>query len=207
MGVSLQYRRTRQNIEWVFAANCVGHQVLVTLLLPLLKETTIEDKTNDARIVVTSSSMHPLCRKLDLDLLATPTRPKLTFYDGVWRYARSKLGNVLFTRELSRRLLETGDAASRNIYVNCFFPGNIVTDQWNVWNEYFGTVLASMLRGLFSIVGQTPQEGAATAIYLAASCEVRQKDIRGQYFIPIAKSCATSPTGDDVNLAKDLWVS
>ncbi|CDM26931.1 NAD(P)-binding domain [Penicillium roqueforti FM164] len=117
-----------QNIERVFATNCAGHQVLATLLLPLLKNSVTP--SNDVRIVVTSSSFHCWCQKLDLDLLFSSSRVKWpALYDGVWRYGRSKLGNILFAKELSRRLQEDQDLASQQIYVNSFFPGNIVTDQ------------------------------------------------------------------------------
>lgn len=206
MAVSSQYNRSQQNVEMVFAANCLGHQILVTLLLPLLKE-TVRATSSDARIVVTSSSMHRLCRKLELDLLTLPTKPKPALYDGIWRYGRSKLAGILFTKELSRRLLQAGDAASKGIYANAFFPGNIVTEQWNTWDVYFGKLIGSMLKKIFSVIGQTVQDGAATAVYLAASKEIRERDLRGQYFIPVAKANAASAPANDMKLARDLWAS
>lgn len=206
MAVSPQYHRSQQNVESIFAANCLGHQILVTLLLSLLSE-TVRATSSDARIVVTSSSMHRLCRKLDLDLLTLPTRPKPALYDGIWRYGRSKLADILFTKELSRRLLQMGDAASKRIYVNVFFPGNIVTEQWNTWDASFGKLIGSMLKAIFSVVGQSVQDGAATAVYLAASEEVIERDIRGQYFIPVAKANAASTLANDMKLAGDLWAS
>ncbi|GKZ97522.1 hypothetical protein AnigIFM59636_000908 [Aspergillus niger] len=48
-----------------------------------------------------------------------------------------------------------------NIYVNAFFPGNIVTEQWKAWDD--------------------TQDGAATAIYLATSDRIRLDGISGQY--------------------------
>lgn len=193
-------------MEWIFATNCLGHQILVTLLLPLLKE-TVRQTTSDARIVVTSSSMHQMCRNLDLDLLAAPTSPKPALYRGVWLYGRSKLGDILFTKELSRRLLQGEDMASRRIYVNTFFPGNIVTEQWNTWEESFGKLVGRILKAVFSVIGQGVQDGAATAVYLAASKDIPQKDVRGQYFVPVAKSNPASSIANDMKLAADLWVS
>jgi NAD(P)-dependent dehydrogenase (short-subunit alcohol dehydrogenase family) len=204
--VSRQYKRSAQNVEWIFATNCLGHQILVTLLLPLLKE-TVRQTTSDARIVVTSSSMHQMCRNLDLDLLAAPTSPKPALYRGVWLYGRSKLGDILFTKELSRRLLQGEDMASRRIYVNTFFPGNIVTEQWNTWEESFGKLVGRILRAVFSVIGQGVQDGAATAVYLAASKDIPQKDVRGQYFVPVAKPNPASSIANDMKLAADLWVS
>ncbi|KAF4213107.1 hypothetical protein CNMCM8980_000466 [Aspergillus fumigatiaffinis] len=205
LGVAPQYKRSPQNIEIIFATNCVGHQVLATLLLPLLRRTINQGKAQEARIVVTSSSFHQFCRKLDLNLLTSPNRPKPAIVDGLWRYGRSKLGNILFTRELARRLEPGTDPADRHIYANVFFPGNVVTEQWNSWDDYFGKIGGSIMRRLFSLIGQSTQDGAATAIYLAASQAIRENGTRGQYFIPIATPCKTTSIAADMKLARELW--
>jgi hypothetical protein len=127
--------------------------------------------------------------------------------DGLWRYRRSKLGNILFTRELAHRLEQGRDPADRHIYANVFFPGNIVTEQWYSWDDYFGKIGGSLMRRLFSQIGQDTQDGAATAIYLAASQAIQQTRTRGQYFIPIATPCKTTPIAADMKLAQELWVS
>lgn len=206
ISVQNEYKRSPQNIERVFATNCVGHQVLTMSLLPLLKNGVTPD--NDVRIVVASSSFHFWCQHLDLDLLFSSSRVKWpSLYDGVWRYGRSKLGNILFAKELSRRLLEDQDPASKQIYVNSFFPGNIVTDQWLGWDSYFGRFLGWLIRTAGSWLGQSLEDGAATALYLAASHEVREQNHRGQYFIPIATLCEPSAISRDMKLAQDMWVS
>lgn len=164
--------------------------------------------SNDARIVVTSSSFHFWCQQLDLDLLFSSSRVKWpTLYDGIWRYGRSKLGNILFAKELSRRLLDDEDPASKQIYVNSFFPGNIVTDQWLGWDSYFGRFPGWLIRAAGSWLGQSLEDGAATALYLATSQEVREQNHRAQYFIPIATLCEPSVISRDMKLARELWVS
>ncbi|KAG0156559.1 hypothetical protein PDIDSM_3740 [Penicillium digitatum] len=175
LGVPNEYRRSPQNIERVFATNCVGHQVLATLLLPLLRKG------------VTPSSDWP------------------ALYDGIWAYGRSKLGKILFANELSRRLLDDQDPASKQIYVNSFFPGNIVTEQWLGWDSYFGGFLGWLIRTAGSWFGQSLEEGAATALYLATSPEVREQNHRGEYFIPIATLCEPSAMSGDMELARDVW--
>ncbi|KAJ5668833.1 hypothetical protein N7462_009903, partial [Penicillium macrosclerotiorum] len=205
LGVPYECQRSPQNIDHVFAANCVGHQVLTTVLLPLLKNAA-SIAPNGARVVVTTSSLHLICRRLDCDLLTSPTRIKWpALYDGMWRYGRSKLGNILFAKELSRRLLEDQDPPSKQIYVNSYFPGNIVTAQWLAWSSYFGAWIGLLMRMIGSRLGQTAEDGAATAIYLAASAEVKDMNFRGEYFIPIATSSDPSPMGKDMYLGQQLW--
>jgi NAD(P)-dependent dehydrogenase (short-subunit alcohol dehydrogenase family) len=175
--------------------------------------TIVRFKTSDARIVITSSSLHAFCRELDLNLLTSSVPAKPTWYDGIWRYARSKLGNILFTRELSRRLLlsetvDGEDSASRRVLVNCFFPGNIATEQMDIWKKYLGAPLGWSFKKFFSIAGQTTKDGAATALFLVASDKVKEGDgIRGEYFIPIAKRSEPSALARDMNLGRELWVS
>ena len=206
LGVPYEYKRSPQNIDRVFAANCVGHQALSTMLLPLLKN-AVPSAHHGVRIVVTSSSLHSVCQQLDLDLLTSPSRVKWPpLFDSVWRYGRSKLGNILFAQELSRRLLQDPDPACKHIYVNSFFPGNIVTDQWTSWNSYFGSFIGSLMRFTASHLGQSAEEGAATALFLGASDEVQKTDSRGRYFIPIATPCDPSPIGKDIVLARELFV-
>jgi len=195
----------------IFATNCVGHHILVSLLLPLLKATIERFKAGDARIVITTSSLHAFCRELNLDLLTSSAPTKPAYCDGIWRYARSKLGNILFTQELSRRLLLTvtgdgEDAASRHILVNCFFPGNIATEQMDIWKTYLGTYLGWSFKKFFSVAGQTTKDGAATALFLAASDKVREDGgIRGKYFIPIAEQSSPSLLAQDKDVARELW--
>ncbi|GCB28075.1 short-chain dehydrogenase TIC 32, chloroplastic [Aspergillus awamori] len=117
--------------------------------------------------------------------------PLHPYIDGFWGYCRSKLGNILSTRELTRRVEQKGSEAG-NIYVNAFFSGNIATEQWKAWDEYVELTLGAMSPYIFSIIGQSTQDSAATAIYLATSDRIRLDGISGQYYIPTAK-----PDADD----------
>lgn len=204
------YSLSRQKIEIMFAANCVGHHILVTSLLPLLKSAIVKYEEPDARVVVTTSSCHQFCREVDFDLLTSPKATKSVYYDSIWRYCRSKLGNILFTRELSRRLVVeslSGDKASSQIYVNCYVPGNIPTEKMDIFREYVGAPLGWAMKKYFYFFGHTEEDGAATGMFLAASPHVRDKDIRGEYFAPIARKDTTSALGNDKELGIKLWVS
>ena len=196
-----EYILSAQGIEQVFATNHVGHFVLTTILLPLLQSTA--NKYGNARIVVTTSSLHLICRELDIRLLKSPTRTKqLVPFDSCWRYGRSKLANILFTRELARRLCKKG---INNVYVNCFHPGNISTEAMDTWRSILGSVAGRFIKSIFQVVGQTAVEGAATAIYLATSPQIKNLHHTGKYFIPIATEGETSKIAEDHYLAEELW--
>lgn len=60
---------------------------------------------------------------------------------------------------------------------------------------------------VLSVVGQTVSDGAATGMFLAASKKVKDEDIRGEYFIPVAKRDATTSVAKNMRLARELWVS
>jgi NAD(P)-dependent dehydrogenase (short-subunit alcohol dehydrogenase family) len=92
-----EYSLSPQGIESLFATNCVGHHILVALLLPLLRSTIVQHRAPDARIIFTTSSLHVFCCELEFDLLTASTPSKSAYYDGIWRYARSKLANILYT--------------------------------------------------------------------------------------------------------------
>ncbi|KAI9875306.1 MAG: hypothetical protein M1830_008641 [Pleopsidium flavum] len=194
------YTLSPQGVETIFATNHLGHYVLTNLLLPLIESTA--SNYGDARIVVTSSSFHMGCQELDLNLLTSPTRIKWpASIDSCWRYARSKLATILFTRQLTKILQRKG---ANNVYVNCFFPGNIPTEAMDTWKQLFGP-LGYLMKGTFWILGQSTTDAAATAIFLASSQEVVRGDMKGKYFIPIATEDKTSKIAEDMDLARNLW--
>ncbi|KAJ5503077.1 hypothetical protein N7463_005951 [Penicillium fimorum] len=137
---------------------------------------------------------------LDLGLLFSSSRVKWpALYDGVWRYDRSKLGNILFAKELNPRPLDDQDPVSKPIYAISLLinsAGGILI---------FGGFLGWLIRTVGSWLGQSLEYGAATALYLAASHEVREQDHRGQCFIPIPTLCESSVISGDIKLARDLW--
>jgi NAD(P)-dependent dehydrogenase (short-subunit alcohol dehydrogenase family) len=106
-------------------------------------------------------------------------------------YRTSKLANVLFTRELARRLEGSG------VVANAFHPGGVRTD--------LGRDLPPVMRlgwKVFSRTGITPERGARTLVYLAASEEAA--DISGGYFVN-CQSAEIAPQAADDSLAVALW--
>src|SRR5690349_18337331 len=109
-GLVVSERRvTQDGFEYVFAVNHLAPFLLTNLLLPKLTGSA------PARVVTVTSDAHSAA-KLDLD------DPSLEHGWDSWRsYANSKLANILFTRELARRLDGTGVTA------NCAHPGVVRT--------------------------------------------------------------------------------
>ncbi|MDR3506971.1 MAG: SDR family oxidoreductase [Caulobacteraceae bacterium] len=168
-----------EGLEMTFAVNHMAYFVLTQGLRERLVATP------GARVVSTASAAHQGAR-LDFDDLQSARN-----YRGFAVYGRSKLANILFTRELSRRLEGTGVTA------NCLHPGFVAT---RFGDRSGGLVQAIMpLAKLFAV---TPQQGGDTIIYLASAPQV--VTISGLYFY---KRQAISPTreGQDDAAAARLW--
>lgn len=148
---------TVDGFERTFATNHLAYFLLTNLLLDVLK------KSAPSRIVNVASEAHKSGR-LDLDDLQSEKG-----FSGFRVYGTSKLANILFTYELSRRLAGTGVTA------NCLHPGVVASG--------FGDSTNPLLRVGFKLVRPfmiDAVEGAATTIYLASSPDVEGES--GKYF-------------------------
>jgi hypothetical protein len=77
-------------------------------------------------------------------------------------------------------------------------PGQVSTDIWRT--NFF--ILGPLLKGVIRLTGLTPEQGADTLIYLAASPEVQ--GVSGKYFYR-RKAVRSSPMTYDEDLARRLW--
>jgi NAD(P)-dependent dehydrogenase (short-subunit alcohol dehydrogenase family) len=178
-GIYLKRELSADGLEMTFALNHLGYFLLTNLLLDLLKASA------PARIVNVSSAAH-LGGKINFDDLQAKKR-----YSGWRAYQQSKLANLLFTRELARRLEGTGVTA------NALHPGYVNTQIFRV--KGFAGWLMRRAADLFAI---TPEQGAQTSIYLATSPEV--EGITGKYFVK-QKPAPSSPASHDDATARRLW--
>lgn len=182
--ISLDRQETKEGLERQFGINHIGHFLLTTELLELMGE--------GSRIVVVASGAHKVgkIRFDDINL----TRG----FNVIKAYGQSKLANVLFTRELARRLKEGGAGYPTGVTVNCCHPGAVATNMGVDRETGFGKTVTRMLKPFFL----TPAEGARTAVFLATDESV--KDVSGEYFYKcrIAKS---SKRSKDPELAKSLY--
>ena len=148
---------TVDGLETVFAVNHLAYFLLTQLLLPRLVESA------PARIVNVASDAHHW-DTLDFADLQNHRR-----YRGLKVYGQSKLCNLLFTRELARRIAGSG------VTVNSLHPGGVATGLgWN--NGWWAVLIAKVLKPFL----RTADQGADTAIYLTTAPEVAT--VNGRYF-------------------------
>jgi NAD(P)-dependent dehydrogenase (short-subunit alcohol dehydrogenase family) len=138
-----------------------------------------------ARIINTASAAHQGAT-LDFDDLQSAKS-----FGAVKTYGRSKLCNILFTRELARRLRGTGVTA------NCLHPGFVATR----FGDQSGALMSRVvwLAKSFAI---SPARGAQTIVYLASSPDVAKTT--GQYFYESVQALP-SPSALDDRSALLLW--
>jgi NAD(P)-dependent dehydrogenase (short-subunit alcohol dehydrogenase family) len=142
-------------------------------------------KSAPSRIVNVASMVHKNAR-------FDPADPEMKDgWDGYTAYANSKLANILFTAELSRRLAGTGVSA------NSANPGLVNSEFFRNYKR-----MPFMLRVVKKMVGKTTAQGARTAVMLASSPEV--EGVTGRYFSD-GKIAETSPRARDADLAGKLW--
>lgn len=149
---------TVDGLEETFAVNHVAAFILTLALRDSLFAAA------PARVITVSSTMH---RRAALDF------SDLQFtrgYSGVTAYERSKLCNILFTRELARRW------AGGGVTANALHPGLVATRMAN----RSGGLITPAFRVIKALFGLSPQHGAQTSVYLASSPDVA--GITGGYF-------------------------
>jgi NAD(P)-dependent dehydrogenase (short-subunit alcohol dehydrogenase family) len=183
---------SEDGLERTFALNHVAYFVLTHCLRERLVNSA------PARIVNTASHAHESAT-LDFDDLqsvkaySNGTLAEWLRYGGPGFkvYGRSKLCNILFTRELARRLAGTG------VTVNCFHPGFVAT---RFGDETGGLISFSIRIGKrFAL---SPQRGAETLIYLASSSEVA--NTTGRYFSKCHPVQPSKEAQDDI-ISGELW--
>jgi NAD(P)-dependent dehydrogenase (short-subunit alcohol dehydrogenase family) len=181
-GLILGERRVSvDGFEMTFAVNHLAAFHLTNLLLPRLQASV------PARIVNVASRAHARA-SLDFDDLQSTKG-----YEALKVYGRSKLANVLFTRELAQRLEGTGVTA------NSLHPGVVRTDfggdgEMGAWMALGWSIVKPLLI--------SARKGAETSVHLAASEEV--EGISGEYWAK-CRVIRPSRAGLDMEAAARLW--
>lgn len=176
--IFFRYRLTPEGFENTLALNHLSNFLLTNLLLDLIIAGA------PARIINVSSVAH-YAALLNPDALLEGRYAR-----GFFAYGQTKLMNILFARELARRL-------PQGVTANSLHPGLVATN--------FGRSNGGIFRrmwDLLELVAVTPEDGARTSVYLASSPEVA--GLTGEYFVrckPVRASIASC----DQDLASRLW--
>lgn len=174
---------TKDGFERHMAANHFGHMYLTQLLLPKLEASGTA--TDPARIIFVTSLNHSASRmKLewtDSEDFAYGKRK----YHPMLAYCDAKLANVLYVRELSKKLTAKG----AHVTAVALHPGMVLTG--------FARSLTGVPKFATAVVGwfigKTPAQGAATTVYAATASDVPT----GAYLEDCAVSKASAVALDD----------
>ena len=172
-------RTSADGVEMTLALNHLAYFLLTLELLPLL------EAAPEARVVNVSSMAHER-GAIDFDDLQGERRY------GMWKaYAQSKLANVLFTRELSRRL------RGSRITANALHPGAVASGFGRNHPGFFGRLVAIGAPFLAS-----PEKGARTTLHVATDPALR--GVTGKYFSGCREKAPSRAASDD-DTALRLW--
>ncbi|MET7477833.1 oxidoreductase [Streptomyces sp. NPDC005648] len=162
--MALPYGTTAEGNETQFGVNHLGHFALTGLLLPVLLDTP------GARVVTVSSGMHALAN-IDIADLNSERR-----YRRWVAYARSKTANLLFTHELSRRLVAQG----ADMVAAAAHPGYAATNLQGAGPRMEGRRLTERVMELGNrVFAQSAAAGALPVLHAATAAGVRQDSFTG----------------------------
>lgn len=178
--INAKRRLTVDGHEEMFGVNHLAYFLLTHLLLDRLKDSA------PARIVNVASEGHVFANHIQFEDLTYQKNFRMMKV-----YGHSKLANILFTRELARRLEGSGVTA------NAVHPGGVATGIGSQ-NGLLGKIAKLIMR----LMLQSPEEGAATSVYLSNSPEV--EGVTGCYFANCREK-QPRPWAMDDDAAKRLW--
>jgi NAD(P)-dependent dehydrogenase (short-subunit alcohol dehydrogenase family) len=170
---------TKDGFELTWGTNHLGHYLFTRLLLDRIKQ------AGRARIVNVSSKSHYAAKAIDWTVMREPTKSPT----GLREYEVSKLANVLFTKELARRLEGTG------VTTYAVHPGVVATD---VWRQ-----VPAPLRFLIKLFMISPEKGAEASLRCATDPALTSET--GRYYDVGGKEREPNPVANDVELQKLLW--
>jgi len=179
-------RLTEDGFEQQLGTNHLGHFALTGLLLPALLAAPAP------RVVVLSSAAHRSGRIAFDDLMGERS------YSRWGAYGQSKLANLLFARELSRR-------ADGTLLVAAAHPGYAAT---NLQQGQEHLLLETFMRLGNRVVAQSDAQGAWPSLYAATMPDVQPDDYWGPGFFELRghpRRVDRTPAAKDDVAAHRLW--
>lgn len=177
-GVAGRKGMTQSGFEYTFGVCHIGHFLLVQLLTEKLKQSA------PARVIVLASKAHRHASIIDYVQLLKPAKSM----GAIKEYAVAKLANVLFAKELGRRLFNSG------VTVYAVHPGVVATDIWRSLPKPMSKLLGKWM--------MTPKEGAQTSLHCATAPQLASET--GLYY-ENSKVVPSSKEAQNIMLAQQLW--
>ncbi|XP_074115305.1 retinol dehydrogenase 13 [Cotesia typhae] len=180
---------TKDGIETQLGVNHMGHFLLTNLLLDKLKSSA------PSRVVVVASAAHRRGKIKVEDLNSEQS------YEAGDAYSQSKLANVLFAKELAKKLAGTGVA------VNSVHPGLVDTEIMRHMSFTKSTIASVMIKPFFWLFIKTPKQGAQAVLNAALNPELQK--LSGVYLsqFDIIKEEDETEEVKNTKLAEWLWVT
>jgi len=191
------WKMGKDGVEEHFAVNNLAHYVLTLRLLPLMQKTAKSAPPNSVRIVMQSSEMHRVSpNEVHFASLEEINEKR----DGALLYGRTKLGLILFAKQLVKRKL----ASPNEILITSCHPGTVDTDIQTAWTESYhlpGKLVELVMR----VVGKTAPEGAEASLWLATSTDVGTEHQGHYYSEAYGEPDTESGQGKDESLGNAWW--
>ena len=203
-----KFALTEDGLDSHFQVNMLSQLHLALVLMPNLVATARMNQ-RPSRIVMMSSEMHRFppssCEFSSIQEVSTDVGATAL-------YGRSKLAQVLCTRELAKRL-EDGQMGFSNtprlVIVNATHPGGVHTPQQDQFPAAYGETIGKMTKKLVRPLMTDPvKHGCRSGLFALTSEEMVEKtgdEVQGQYIMPDKKIADISKKGKDDAMAERLW--
>lgn len=181
--MNIPFSRTKDGFETQWGINHLGHFALTGLLL---------DRLGD-RVVTVSSIAHRQTPRLwtdDLDYHNRSYRRQLA-------YAQSKLANLMFARELQRRLTEA-DSKKRSYAVH---PGVAATNLFT----HTETPADAISKPFVALIGHSPTKAAESSLYAATSVDANPTTFWGPTWLFGARGPVGAAPSTKLSQDQELW--
>lgn len=200
LGVGVYNESVEDHLDTHMQVNHFAQAHLVFTLLPILQKTT------DSRIVFQSSDVH----KGAPSSIAFESIAEMNQDIGpTYLYARTKLAQILFARELVTRIKngQFGQVTQTQglPFINAVHPGGVLTDQPNQAMEAYGTPAKIGFKAIKPFMKSPEEEGCRPALFAATSADVASETIQAAYIVPDRKVTEPSKQAKDEKLAQNLW--